>query len=188
MNGLSRVAGVGPTIELGGRTFTVRGCILGYYTALEAELLRLRGNPLDLIVEAAKSLRGPDGKIDGYQSLVLDQIANVVAEKFRNWRFCTYQDHNEFLRTPTGEAFKVWWAIKGDESAKDVSLPQVQHWMADLRKKLASIESDEEFTKFRVERIDSIFNAIDQASGEDVLGNSTGRSPETTEPAKSSGS
>lgn len=188
MNGLSRVAGVGPAIELGGRTFQVRGLILGYYAALEAELLKLRGNPLDLIVESAKSLRGEDGRIDGFQSLVLDNIAGVVADKFRNWRFCTYQDHNDFLRTPTGEAFKVWWAIKGDPSAKDVTLAQVQHWLAELRRKLGSIADEKEYETFRAERFESIFNAIDQASGDDVLGNSIGRSPETPTPAQSSGS
>ena len=187
MNGLSRVAGVGPNIKLGGREFKTRGRTLGYFAALEAELLRLRGNPLDLIVEAAKSLRGPDGAIDKVQVVVLDQIAGVVAEKFRNWRFSTYQDQNEFLLTSRGDAFRVWWAISGD--ARDVSIDQVQHWLMELRESLFAIADKDEREKARTERLDAIYSAIELASGDDVLGNSTGRQPETTPtPAPSSGS
>lgn len=189
MHGLSRVAGVGPTIQLGGRTFTVRGRILGYLAALEAELLRLRGNPLDLIVESARSLRGPDGRIDATGLLMLDQIASVVAEKFRNWRFATYQDHNEFGNTARGDAFLVWWAIGGDPNAKDVTIDQVQHWLMEIRRSIAMIENDAEREKYRAEHLDSIYQAIDLASGDDVLGNLTGRQPEALPtPAASSGS
>lgn len=49
MYGLSRYAGIGPSIRLAGRTFTVHTWTLRDWGAVEAEILHLRGDPCSFL-------------------------------------------------------------------------------------------------------------------------------------------
>src|SRR5690349_7646841 len=111
--GVARVAGVGGRISLGGREWTVRGRTVGYYALLEAEILRLRGNPYEMIVNAAiGAVREVDGGAQVDAVRVVDLIAQAISDRFRNWRFASYNDYGQFYNTPYGEAFQIWSAIK----------------------------------------------------------------------------
>lgn len=164
MNGLSIVAGVGPRVTFAGRAFQIRGKTNAYYADVEAAIKKLRGNPLDLVVEAGKRAsleKNPD---------VLDSVAKAVADKFRNWNTTTYVDYIEFMGTPEGDALTIYHAIKDD--APDVTFEQVKFWMVQTR--FYGGESGRA-------KLDEIFKAIATASGEDQLGNLSGQpGPEPT--------
>ena len=169
MDGLSRIAGIGPPIRLGGREFVNRGRTLEYDATVEAEIIGLRGNPCDLIVAACSALKAEPG---GFS--MIEMVVNQVAEKFRNWRFVTYGDMRDFSDTPRGDAFQVWFAIKAD--AKDVSIKQVQHWLRELKAKPAPKDAAGKQTgPSGFDKYVEIMNSIDLASGDDELGNSTGQ-------------
>lgn len=164
MDGVSRVAGVGPTIELGGRSWIVRGRTVEYYALLEAEIIKLRGNPFDLIVTAARQMKDDPAAVD--------LVARTVAERFRNWRFATYADHADFNNTPYGDAFKIWAAICDQDGA--LSVQKIVFWMMELYAQEG---------KAGLAKRDAILDAIDQASSDDALGNSTGRREMSQAPA-----
>lgn len=148
-------------ISLGGRTFSLKGRTLEFYALVEAEIVKLRGNPLTLVVEAAKSLKGEPNAPQ-----MLDMVANAVSERFRNWRMTTYRDHAEFFETPYGDAFQIWCCIKHADPS--LTPDQVRLWLMEA---IASPEG--------ANKRDEIMAAINRASSEDQLGNLTGPSPTT---------
>lgn len=159
MDGISRVAGQGPTVEFAGKTYQVQARALDHYAKIEAEIIKLRGDPFDALVKAAKELA------ESPQALA--SIASLVAEKFRGWRFVTYRDIFEFQGTPYGEAFLIWLGLGNPE----LTVQQVQfEIMEAIQSKGAEALQWKE----------GILAAIDQASGVDTLGNSTGPAPGAT--------
>lgn len=149
MDGVSHVAGIGPTIELGGKQWIIKGRTIEYYALLEAEIIKLRGNPFDMIIAAAKENPGPEG------AMLVNVIASAVAERFRNWRIATYNDYQNFIFSPYGEAFQIWCCLLSKDS---VTVHQVQFWIMEL-------------LRSGREKLDKILDAIDQASSEDKMGN-----------------
>ncbi len=177
MDGLSRVAGIGPPIRLGGREFVNHGRTLEYDATVEAEILGLRANPCDLIVAAMHAVKNePAG------ATLIELVVNQIAEKFRNWRFVSYGDMRDFGETPRGDAFQVWFAIGHKESG--ATLQQVQYWLRELKAKPAPKDADNKPTgPSGFDKYCDIMNAIDLASGDDELGNSTGQNPPLAESA-----
>lgn len=151
-DGISHIAGLGPLVTLGGRQWLVKGRQLRYYAMMEAEIIKMRGNPFEMVVLAAANHRQDPG--------VVNAVAAAVAEHFRNWRFANYKDYGNFNETPYGEAFQVWCAIRHQD--EKLTVDQVQFWLM------------EEIVQRGPERRTEILAAIEQASSEDQLGNSTG--------------
>lgn len=181
MDGASRAAGVGAPITLNGRTFTVKGRGPGYQGAVEARIRALRGDPLTKMVEACQSCKDDPA--------MLDRVSTIFAEKFRNWNMATYADYDEFLRTPRGQAFSVWWAIKHNENPPTVE--QVEFWLGELASEgemqdkpvkdkdgaevrdndTGEVKTERQWVSTGWKKIREIINAIDFADGIDPLGN-----------------
>jgi hypothetical protein len=161
MNGLSRTAAVGPRVTLNGKEYQVRGKTNRFYAELEAELLKLRGDPFDLIVEAATR-----AKLDKDAEL-LNNVANIVTAKFRNWNTMTYSDYLEFMNSPTGDALTAYHCLR--EDAPELTYDEVKFWLVKVK---CITQKDEEIAEMQ-----ALFKAIEVASGEDQLGNSNGQPP-----------
>lgn len=166
MHGLSHVAGIGPRVTVNGKSYQVRGKTNRFYAELEAELLKLRGDPFDMIVEAAKR-----GNIDNDPTLVR-KVAEVVVTQFRNWRTMTYKDYAIFMDSATGDALTVYHCLKQD--APELTFEDVKHVITEMRFSNSDAAREE---------LNALFTAIEQASGENPLGNSNGRTPQVEIPA-----
>ena len=55
MDGSAVTAGVGGTIQINGKRYSIRARTVEFYALVEAEIVKLRGNPLDLIVQSAQT-------------------------------------------------------------------------------------------------------------------------------------
>jgi hypothetical protein len=187
MDSVARAAGTGGTITLAGKTYTVKGRTKEYQGILEAEIVRLRGDPISLVVNAAKSLKG--------DLALLDRVAGIIADRFRNWGMADHSDFAEFNRTPRGQALSVWLAIKHNPNCPDVD--QIQFELGEIAgegevqdlpvldehtgepvidKKTGKPKTEETYVNTGWKKIAEIIHAIDLATGEDPLGNSTGPS------------
>lgn len=102
MDGLSRVAGVGPTVQLDGETLTVRGRTLRHYAELEAEIIRLRGDPFDIIRNLREELFRFDDEL-------VEKLFNQIDMK---WRIVRIEEIHEWLSTLRGRFFSIWQAIR----------------------------------------------------------------------------
>lgn len=102
MDGLSRVAGIGPTIRLGGETLTVHGRTLRHYAELEAEIIRLRGDPFDLIRKRRKELSRLGDEL-------VEKLFNQIDVK---WRIVRIEEIHEWLSSLSGRVFSIWQAIR----------------------------------------------------------------------------
>lgn len=185
---IARAAGTGGTITLAGRTYTVKGRTKEYQGTLEAEIIRLRGNPVSMFVDAAKSIKGDRG--------LLDQVCGIIADRFRNWGMADHADFAEFCRTPRGQALSVWLAIKHNPGCPDVD--QIQFELSEIagegevqdvpvlgqngnpevdeKTGLPTGRKEPKYVNTGYARIAEIIHAIDVATGEDSLGNLTGPS------------
>ena len=164
-DGISRVAGIGPRITLGGKSYQVKGKTGEYYAALEAEIIKTRGsNPFEMIVGASSALKS--------EPEILRQVIRELAAEAKSWRFVKDWDFFDFLSTPRGRSMHLWLCINHNANAPDRDECHVQYMReVAIRGKETQAWQDE------------IDEAIKQASGEGELGNSTGRSEEAAAPA-----
>ena len=158
MDGLAHITGVGPRVTLNGKSYQVRGKTNRFYAEVEAEILRLRGDPFQMLIDAA--IRG---KATNDETL-LSRIAESVAGNFRNWRVMTYSDYWDFLNSPMGDAFLVFHCLHKDDP--ELKFEDVHHYLAQIRLRGG---------KEKEQELKSLFAAIHSASGDDILGNSNGR-------------
>jgi len=168
MDGSSRAFGVGPTIQLRGKTYTVNGRIFRHYAEIEAEVIRLRGNPFEMIPQARDVLSGELATL----SFVLREIFNEA----RRWRFLSHADFHEFLDSWRGEVMQLWMAIRHNDP--ELTLDAVMEMFGDEVENITRTKGVKESLEWR----DKVSEAIAQASGEDPLGNSTGSVPTPPEP------
>lgn len=169
MNGLSRVVGLGPRVMLNGKEYQVRGKTNRFFAEVDAAILARRGNPFDMIVDA-----GIRGKIDNDPEL-LTNVVNQVVAKFRDWQVATYRDYMAFLSSPEGDALTVFHCLKKD--APELTLDEVRHYVINLQ--FRSLEDPA-----AQEEKETLFKAIEVASGEDHWGNSNGQIPTEADLAK----
>lgn len=169
MDGAAIAAGIGGTITIDGRVFTVRARDLEFYAQVEAEIVKLRGNPMELIVQAAQRLKAePDS------ARLIDVVANAVSNRFRNWRLASYSDYGEFYDTPYGEAFQLWCCIKHNPNCPTPQ--EIRKWMFDRLNREGDLQAIR----------DEINSLVNRAGSEDTLGNSTGPS-QSSVPAQAAG-
>lgn len=172
MNGLSRVAGIGPRVMLNGKEYQVRGKTNRFFAEVGAAIIQSRGDPFDMIVDAAIRSRKEDG---GADRNLIDAVVDSVATRFRNWGIATYGDYIEFLASPEGDVLTVYHCLKQD--APEVTIDEVRHYMITMQfRKLGDEAAKKE--------IEDLMKAIEVASGEDWLGNSTSQIQETPNLAK----
>lgn len=183
MDGVSRAAGVGPTIQLGGKTLTVSGKILEHYALFEAEVLRQRDDPVSLAMKgiaagqqvAAERAAQMDAKerttfLAAFREINEQsnrRLLEIAYDKAKQWRFVAPEEIQQWLNTFAGTCFCLWLAVRhnGDE-----------YTLENVTKLLLQRFAHES----QAEVITQVQSAIDQASGEDYRGNSTG--PASTGP------
>lgn len=170
MDGLSRVLGEGPQLNVCGKDWSVKS-VLRHYAAIEAEILRLRGNPFDAIPQAVASFatQQADGLskeqaelVSGRCQAMLSVTMRQIVNELRTWKHVSNTDYVDFVSTPRGRAFLVSKSIEhnpGAPSPEDVLAFVVQRFFC---KDVAWIEESE--------------RVVAQAAGMDTLGNSTGQS------------
>lgn len=170
--GISRAAGVGPTIELGGVTYAVKGRVLQHYGEIEADILARRPDPFDLIrpmlATATPEMRR--------------ELFGLAFDRAKAWRNVTQADITEWFATPRAKMFSIWLAVRDNDPQK-LTLEAVTSMVMDkaeeaMRAKIAKGAKKTDEEEARSEAFDKITadiaEKIDQASGEDVRGNSTG--------------
>jgi hypothetical protein len=147
------IVGAGGVATFMGRQWTIRGRTVEYYAMLEAEIMRLRGDPLQRLVSAAAEYRN--------DPQVVNNVAVALSKNFRGWATCSYADYTEFHNSPYGEAFQIWMAIRDQDQA--LTIRGVLFWLMET-----AAEDPALFMQARTE----ILDAIDRASGHTALGNS----------------
>lgn len=173
MDGVSRAAGIGPTLELGGRKLAVEGRILQFYGEIEAEILRRLPDPLELIQPTLLKMQNADDR----RALVAQAFETAKA-----WRFVSQAEIKKFLGTFGGKVFGLWLSIRHNDPAT-VTLEWVTHELLlkiqeearqEIERKRRAREKvdekkEEDAASDRV--LQGVEAAIDQASGDDTRGN-----------------
>jgi hypothetical protein len=164
MDGVSRTAGVGPTITLGGRLLAVNTRVLRHYGLIEAEMLKQRGNPFDLIRQLGAALPEREG--------LMVVAVQKAFEQVMNWGYVTLPDMYHWMEnTPHGRCYTVWLAVQHH----DVTFEWVRDAFWDQYDDLRTSETDVTEGLAKAEGwSDEIFAAVMQASGQDEVGNSSG--------------
>lgn len=175
MQGISRASGAGPIIDLGGHKLQVRGRVLRYYAEIEAEIINRRGNPFELIRDNKEILKDEPGMMNLFVTRAFDEA--------RQWRFVSGEDFTNFMGTWPGVCMAVWLAVR-DNNPEVFTLSHVTELFAD--------DYEEQLKKSGVGAADnwkeSIINAVNQASGDDELGNSTAGQDSATSQAEAEAS
>ncbi len=158
MDGLSRAVGIGPTITLCGRTFNVRGKILQAHAEIEAEIIKGR-------LAYLKELK----KMFADDKEAMKEIIRESVQSIREASRVTLEDQTSWLsETFRGYSFLVYQCIR--HNADDLTLDKVTKLICQDQEE-SMRAGGTEASKAKREEIEA---AIDQASGEDELGNSTG--------------
>lgn len=161
MSSLSRAAGVGPRITLGGRSLSVRAKLVESLAEIEAEIVKLRGNPFDCVRQAAEALHDkPD---------VLDRIVDRAFFEAQRWNFVSQADIQEFMtQSRKGMMFCLWLSVRDNDPSP--TLEEVETWVSNEFSDIFKARGEKEANEW----MKSLFSAMNQADGEDELGNSNG--------------
>ncbi len=95
---------------------------------------------------------------------LLQMVLRELGRQAKAWRFVDYLDIYDFLATPRGMALHIWLCIKNAPGAPSQDECYVQ-FMQEVNSRGGRAH----------EWQSEVESAIKQASGEDQLGNSTGR-------------
>jgi hypothetical protein len=176
MAGESRALGVGPRVFFDGRDCLVSPRDNRFDAFIEAECIQARGTPMDAVLKATQTLKKDDGKPDLEAVAALTQA--VVAE-LRVWRTCSEYEQRMFLDSPAGQAATLWYCLR-DNFDKDWSVNRVRFVLGESMR--LALNGGADVIRAWSEWKNGLFAAIDQASGDDLLGNLTGlRLPVVTE-------
>ena len=166
MDGLSKNAGVGPVIELGGEKYPVQPKILRHRGLIEAQIIKRRGNPFELLRSAAQAFSG--------DVATLAALMPDVIKGSKDWGTVTINEFAEFIETTwEGRVLTVWMAIKHNNPER-LTVSHVEELFLDEYERLIRKEGHQAGESWWNE----ITTAIDQAGGEDEVGNSTGSQAE----------
>jgi len=111
MDGLCWTAGCGATIRMGGETVALRGGRLRDVALMEAEILRRRGNPFQLLRRLAANWNGDDSHRRGCLARLFERVSA---------RHCTVsrRDLSAWLHTWPGRLFALWLAVRDHDPAR----------------------------------------------------------------------
>lgn len=174
MSGESRAFAQGPSVFFDGRTVQAQARDNNYDGFIEAEAVRARGNPMDVLLKAARELKTDDGHLD---LASLSNLTQSVMAEAKLWRNCTVYEKRVFMATPYGEAATLWYCLRHGFD-KDWTIDRVRYVMAESMR--AALAMGGEAIQQWADWKDGLFAAIDQAGGEDILGNLTGLRPKVT--------
>lgn len=166
MDGGSRIGGGNALVEFNGRTLKLRPRTAGFYWDFEAWILSRRGDPFELLIEAAKQ--------EGMTSVALSNLAMVVSQSFKSWRNVTWQELVDIKFSPRGECYQIWWCLQDNDSPPTLE-KVTEVVMEDAAKNGPKWKS-------------GVLGTIEQISGDSVLGNSTGPQPQVEAGKDSTGS
>jgi len=165
---LDSAVGSGPTIEIGGETLTITPRLVRHFGEMEAEIKKERGNPFDCIREAREALGDTDA------GLLKEIVENAFLEA-RKWKYVSVEEIWEWMaQTWRGQRFVIWLTIR-DNNREKWTFNYFNEIFSDEYEDRVRNEGPVEAHKW----IANIENAIQQASGDDELGNSNG-SPKST--------
>ena len=149
---LAQVAGMGPTIELGGHRLVVKGRIIRHYALMEAEILKKREpNPLQIIRDLKEDfVNNPE---------MFERLARVAIQEAKDWAMVTNLELSRWMTTTMdGFMFTVWLAVRDNDPSE---------WTFERVRDLTCDELEKDGDKWR----ETVDTAINQASGDGELGN-----------------
>jgi len=164
MEGISRPAGAGPTVDFGGEKLQVSGRTLRHWGEIEAQILAQRGDPFDGIASMVNSFTG--------RKDVLQLVVETAFDKARSWRFVTAEEVGAWFNEWDGICFSIWLSLR-DNNPEKITLDYVTQVVGDTYEGIVQKEGVEAALQWR----ESLTDAIGQASGDDNLGKPTGGQP-----------
>ena len=154
MSDHARVAGTtSQTIELGGKTYTLKPYVVGLWAEMSAYVRRLKGDPIKEVCDRLESI--PADQQQRWMKAAVEAAANQSPAE---------QELSAFEKSLLGTAFKLWTTLKADH-AREFPDPQA------VLDKLISL-SEQEGQK----KLAEIMMKLEVAGGEADLKNSAGRS------------
>ena len=158
MDGLSRALGTGPTITLCGQTFSVQGRLIRHYAEIEAQMIKERPDPFQLMREGVSAFQdNPEG-----MRFFVRECYDIA----KTWKSVAGHEIRDWLNTFKGNCFAVWLCIRHN-NPEYLTLEKVTELMLDDAEKIAREKGE----AARAAKQAEIERAIDQASGTDTLGN-----------------
>ncbi len=161
MDGISRVAGEGPSVTLCGHTLKVSGRVLRHYAEMEAAIVSKRKpTPLDMVRQSREDFAGDPAAFEVF--------ARIAIQEAKNWAVVTSVELQEWMAgTMTGLMFAVWLSVRDNDPDK-YTLKKVTELYMDEAEDRIKKDGADAANALREE----VEAAIDQASGQDELGNS----------------
>ena len=164
MSDHGRVAGEPTqTIELGGKTYTLKPFVVGVWAEMSAFVRRLKGDPIKEVCERLASI--PTDQQARWMKVAVEAAANQSP---------TDQELASFETSLLGTAFKLWTTLVGPKAQRDKDIlaefPDA-HAVMDRLVSLGEQEGEQKLAE--------IMMKLDLASGEADLKNSHGQ-PQTT--------
>jgi hypothetical protein len=147
MNGLCRLSGVGPSITLDGKKFSVQGRTLRHYAEIEAQILSFRPDLRESVMLAVEGME---------KSQAFDLACKLITEVKSHWCIADPKESHVW-RTESweGRFFSLWLAIRHHGLRQDESDA--------IASAEFSLSGDNEKKWKKIEL------AIDQATGDDAL-------------------
>lgn len=164
---LANAVGAGATIELGGETLKITPRLVRYFGEMENEIRKDRGNPFDLIRQAAEALKDSDPEI----------LERIIGESFmaaKRWKDVSMGEIWEWMvNSWKGRRYAIWLTIRDNDPK----------WTFEH---FTQVFCDEFEDRYRTEGakaaqdwMSGIESTIEQIGGEDEVGNSTGSQEST---------
>lgn len=157
MDGVSRAVGSGVTVVIGGKTYILSPFTYRDRGMIEQEILKRRVTPLKIAKD----------HVEGLDPLLQEKLlVKALEDTAKLPNYTTDDETDAFIASDFGIVFAVWLSIRKQH-------PQV-----------AMEELQEAFDAMNADEVQQLSQCLAQASGDDDLGNETGR---TESPAKTTG-
>lgn len=173
MDGASRVFAAPVGLELGGRRFRVKGRLAEHYAEIEQQILSVRPDPIHVAKKAMAEFKDEPARQEA--------ILRMAMDRAMQGRVVTRLELQEWLDTVPGTAFALWLSIRDNdppvtlEWTQQAYLDKVNDMVEELIQ--SGIVPEEADAVATVKVTDALHTTMNQASGADTRGNSTGSSP-----------
>ena len=178
MDGAARAFGASTEIEIRGRKYEVRPRIIDMWAAIEQRILSLRPDPFAVAREKIAMFDG--------QPEIQKQLLQMAFDEVKQHRSVAGEEARAWCNTLDGVAFTLWLAIKHNPdppTESDVKLwllGMIDEMVNEIQKATESATAAEAMDRARDEVLEKVHAVMNQASGEDLRGNSTGLPTTTT--------